>query len=69
MNANREAPVFAQSQIDIAAEPRAVWNVLTDFGRSPSWNPDVKSTSVNGDVAPGTEFAWKAGLGAGTNKP
>ena len=61
MNASREAPVFAESEIEIAAGPRAVWNVLTDFGRWPNWNPDVKSISINGDVAPGTEFAWKAG--------
>ena len=61
MNANREAPVFAESEIEIAAAPRAVWNVLTDFGRWPNWNPEVKSMSIDGDVARGTEFAWKAG--------
>ena len=53
--------MFTESEIEIAAGPRAVWNVLTDFGRWPNWNPDVKSMAINGDVAPGTEFAWKAG--------
>ena len=27
----------------------------------PSWNPDVKSVSVDGPVQPGTVFRWKAG--------
>ncbi len=61
MEANRQAPVFAESEVEIAAGPEAVWDVLTDFERWPSWNPDVKSLSVNGEVAPGTRFRWKAG--------
>ena len=47
--------------IDIAAQPDSVWNVLTDLERWPSWNPDVKSMSISGDVGPGTTFKWKAG--------
>ena len=27
----------------------------------PSWNPEVKSASLEGDLAPGTVFRWKAG--------
>lgn len=61
MEANRQAPVFAASEIEIAAEPTAVWDVLTDFERWPSWNPDVKSMAINGDVAPRTQFKWKSG--------
>lgn len=61
MEASREAPVFAESEVEIAAVPDAVWEVLTDFERWPSWNPDVKSLSLNGAVTPGTQFRWKAG--------
>ncbi len=61
MHISREAPVFAESEIDVAAEPEAVWSVLTDFGGWPRWNPDVKAMSVDGDVAPGTRFTWKSG--------
>ena len=61
MNANRQAPVFGASEIEIAAEPDAVWEVLTDFEQWPSWNPDVKSMSIDGAVAPGTDFHWKSG--------
>jgi hypothetical protein len=36
---------------------------LTDFGRWPEWNPQVKSMSFDGPPAPGSEFRWKAGPG------
>jgi uncharacterized protein YndB with AHSA1/START domain len=61
VNANRHAPVFGASEIEIAAEPDAVWDVLTDFEAWPSWNPDVKSMSIDGDIAPATNFKWKTG--------
>ena len=61
MEANRQAPVFGASEIEIAAAPDIVWSVLTDFGRWPAWNLDVKSIAIDGDVAPGTQFRWKAG--------
>jgi hypothetical protein len=34
---------------------------VADFERWPNWNPDVKSVSVGGPVAEGTEFKWKSG--------
>jgi hypothetical protein len=37
------ASVVGASEIEIAAAPDAVWDVLTGFERWPSWNPDVKS--------------------------
>ncbi len=61
MEANRGAPVFAETEIEISAEPERVWDVLTDFERWPSWNPDVEFLALRGDVAPGTKFRWKAG--------
>jgi uncharacterized protein YndB with AHSA1/START domain len=61
VNANRHAPVFGASEIEIAAEPDVVWDVLTDFDGWPSWNPEVKSMSIDGDVAAGTNFKWKSG--------
>lgn len=58
---NTEAPVVGRSEIEIAASPEAVWEVLTAFERWPSWNRDVKSMSVEGPVSAGTVFRWKAG--------
>jgi hypothetical protein len=58
-----EAPVRSRREIEIAAPPEVVWDVLTGFGQWPQWNPDVKSMSFEGPVAPGSEFRWKAGPG------
>jgi uncharacterized protein YndB with AHSA1/START domain len=61
------APVVGASQIEIAAGPEAVWEVLTAFERWPSWNRDVKSMAVDGPVAVGTVFRWKSGPGTITS--
>ena len=53
---------MAASEIQIAAAPEAVWEVLTALERWPSWNRDVKSVSVRGPVTAGSVFRWKPGL-------
>jgi hypothetical protein len=58
-----DAPVTSRAGVEIAAAPEVVWDVLTRFQDWPHWNPDVKSMSFNGPVAPGSEFRWKAGPG------
>jgi uncharacterized protein YndB with AHSA1/START domain len=58
-----EAAVKSRSEIEIAAPPEVVWDVLTRFEQWPRWNPDVKSMSFGGPLAPGSEFRWKAGPG------
>ena len=60
---NELAPVVGRSEIEIAAPPEVVWGVLTTLDRWPSWNPDVKSMSMLGELAAGSEFRWKAGPG------
>jgi hypothetical protein len=64
---NEDAPVIGSSEIEIAAAPEHVWDVLTDFERWPSWNTDVRSMSMGGPVAPGSVFRWKAGPGTITS--
>lgn len=64
---NEQAPAVGRSEIEIAASPEAVWDVLTAFERWPSWNPEVKSMSIQGPVAEGTVFRWKAGPGTITS--
>jgi uncharacterized protein YndB with AHSA1/START domain len=56
-----EAPVRSKREVEIAAPPEVVWDVLTGFEQWPDWNPEVKSMSLDGPVAPGTGFRWKAG--------
>jgi uncharacterized protein YndB with AHSA1/START domain len=57
------APVKGTAEIVIAAPPQGVWDVLTRFDNWPNWNPDVKSMSFEGPLAPGSIFRWKAGPG------
>jgi hypothetical protein len=57
------APVRSGGEIEIAAPPPVVWEVLTRLENWPNWNPDVKSMSFAGPLAPGSEFRWKAGPG------
>jgi uncharacterized protein YndB with AHSA1/START domain len=64
---DQQAPVVGVSEIEIAASPEAVWDVLTAFERWPSWNRDVKSLAMRGDVVPGSVFRWKAGPGTITS--
>ncbi len=33
------------SEIEIGASPERVWQLLTDFDRSPAWNPFIRSIS------------------------
>jgi hypothetical protein len=58
-----DAPVKSKREAEIAASPEVVWEVLTGFEHWQDWNPEVKSMSFEGPVAPGSEFRWKAGPG------
>jgi uncharacterized protein YndB with AHSA1/START domain len=67
VDVNRNAPVVAADEIDIAASPQAVWEILTDLESWPRWNPDVKSMDAQGELAQGSVFRWKAGPGTITS--
>jgi uncharacterized protein YndB with AHSA1/START domain len=58
---DRDAPAIARAEAEIAADPETVWEILTGFEAWPSWNPDVASVALDGDVAEGTVFRWKTG--------
>lgn len=63
MDINRNAPVQAANEVEIAAAPEVVWEVLTDFAHWPSWNKNVSWVSIDGALKKGTTFRWKAGPG------
>ena len=67
MRINELAPVVAAGEIEIAAGLETVWEVLTDFERWPSWNPDVREVSLTGGVEESSVFRWKAGPGTVTS--
>ena len=58
---NENAPVVSSAEGEIAAPIDDVWRILTAIEQWPMWNPDVKSVSIDGRVAKGAMFRWKAG--------
>jgi uncharacterized protein YndB with AHSA1/START domain len=56
-------PVVSSAEVEIDAPLDVVWSVLVAIEDWPAWNPDVKSATVDGPVADGTSFRWKAGPG------
>jgi len=60
--------VIASGENEVAADPEVVWDVMTAIDSWPDWNPDVKSASLEGELAPGSKFSWKAGPGTITSK-
>lgn len=67
MEINKGAPAVAQGEIEIAAPAGIVWSVLTDITSWPTWNPDVKSATLDGSLLAGEQFRWKAGPGTITS--
>ena len=61
MEINRNAPATAEGELRIDADPQTVFAVISAIDQWPSWNPDVKSASVEGPVQPGMVFRWRAG--------
>jgi hypothetical protein len=45
----------------IAAPVETVWAVLSDLQCWPDWYDDVSAMRMEGSLAPGTRFRWKAG--------
>jgi hypothetical protein len=64
---NRQAPVVGTRAIEVAAATEVVWDVLAGIDEWPSWNPDVKSAALDGELAEGSVFRWKAGPGTITS--
>ena len=56
-----DAPVVSRADGEIDAPIEDVWRILTMIEQWPTWNPDVKSVSIDGPVAVRTTFRWKAG--------
>ena len=54
-------PVFASAEIMINAPIEKVWKIQTNLSEWKSWNSDIQSMQVIGEVGSGTKFIWKAG--------
>jgi carbon monoxide dehydrogenase subunit G len=64
---NRRAPATAEGEIEIAATPEVVWDVISDVEQWPTWNNDVKSATLTGPLSIGSVFRWKSGLASLTS--
>ena len=61
MRINERAPVIASGEIEVAADASIIWEIISTIDRWPEWNADVLSASLQGELAPGSKFIWKAG--------
>ncbi|MEJ2574697.1 MAG: SRPBCC family protein [Gammaproteobacteria bacterium] len=68
MDINPKAPAIASTEAFIQASLDVVWSVQTNLTEWSRWNPDVEYVDMEGALAPGTEFRWKAGGAAITSK-
>jgi uncharacterized protein YndB with AHSA1/START domain len=64
---NETAPAVASAEVEVAADPEIVWEVLTSIDDWPRWNPDVSSASLEEGLSEGARFHWKAGPGTITS--
>ena len=55
---DRNAPVIAHHEIDIAAPLGAVWDLHTDVDAWPTWNQEMTAAKLDGAFAPGSSFTW-----------
>lgn len=60
MDINWNAPLAARKDILINAPIDKVWAIQTDFARWPEWQKDITSITLDGPLAVGTVFRWKA---------
>ncbi len=61
MEIDRNAPATAEGEIEIAASPETVWDVIADLPSWPTWNRNVRSISLDGPFEPGSTFRWRSG--------
>ena len=54
------APLFARKELFIEAPVEKVWNIQTDIERWSEWQSDITSATLQGKLAAGTTFKWKA---------
>jgi uncharacterized protein YndB with AHSA1/START domain len=67
MHVNEKAPVLASADIEIGAPHDVVWDALADINGWPQWNPAIAEAHLEGDLAPGSVFRWRAGPGGITS--
>ena len=60
MNIDQQAPLKARKEILIEVPANKVWSLLTDINHWPEWQSAVAYAEIQGNLAVGTAFRWKA---------
>lgn len=60
MQIDVEAPLKAKKVIVIDAPVNSVWAIQSDINNWPSWQKEVAYAQLQGKLAKGTVFIWKA---------
>jgi hypothetical protein len=58
---NRRAPIILLGELEVRAGAETVWQLLAGIPSWPDWNPEVKSATLEGELAAGSVFRWRAG--------
>jgi len=54
------APVEVRLEVDVAAPPARVWEVLTRFEAWPAWHRGVQFAVLRGELSRGSRLLWRA---------
>jgi len=55
---DRNAPIVARHEIDIAAPLERVWDLHINVDDWPTWNLEVSAAKLDGAFVPGNSFTW-----------
>ncbi len=55
-----KAVASSRAQIEIAASPDVIWELLSNIGRWPAWNSLVQKAELSGPLHPGSVFKWQS---------
>lgn len=61
MEVDSSAKCFSKEEIKINSPVENVFKVLSDINNWTTWQSSVTKAQINGPVAAGTRFTWKAG--------
>lgn len=67
MKLDTNADIIHEETITIQAPLATVWSRLSLVEQWPEWNSDVKNSVLDGDLAVGNIFRWRAGPGTITS--
>lgn len=58
MKINPNAPVVQFAQIQVQANPEAIWAVLSEVNNWPNWNNKISNAKMENQLAIGARFTW-----------